>query len=148
MSTPGQRIKGQEVTLQMVTDAVLEDEITEIKDFEATFEMEIMSQGYLGQKTELKDSIFKGVTGKFTAHIHTSKAFDYIEKIKDKVQRKTPDTVFNLLGVFSFPNGETRSLTIPDVAWGSVPVSTGSRSDYTSFAFTFAAAEASNVDDT
>ena len=148
MATPGQRIKGQEVTLQLVTDgSTIEDEINEIMDFEATYEMEILSQGYLGEKTERKDAIFKGIAGKFSAHIHTSKAFDYIEKIRAKVERKTPDTAFNLLGVYAFPNGEVRALTIPDVSFGAIPVATGSRNDYVKIDFSFAASEAQSVDE-
>lgn len=143
-----ERIKGQEVSIQVVVDTNPVEEFTEIMDFEATYEYEIIQQGYLGRKADSVDYIFKVISGKFSGHIHSSKVFDFLQSIKDKAQRKTPDTVFNLVGVFQFPSkGEIRSMTIPDVAWGNVPVNVGSRGDYVKLDFTFKAEDMLSVDE-
>jgi len=131
------RIKGQEVSVQLVTDGNVESEITEIMDFEGTYEFEELQQGYLGQKADDVDYIFKVISGKFSAHMHNDAAMDYAQKILDKAQRKTPDLVFNIVGVFEFPDGTTRSMTITDCAFGNIPFTVGSRGDYVKVDFQF-----------
>lgn len=140
-----QRVKGQEVSVQLVTNSEVESEITEIMDFNATYEFEEIQQGYLGQKADDVDYIFKIISGKFSAHMHNDSAMDYAQKIKDKAQRKTPDFVFNIVGVFEFPDGTVRSLTIPDVAFGPIPIEVGSRGDYVKVDFQFKAKDMLSV---
>ena len=50
--------------------------------------------------------------------------------VHDKAQRITPDTQFNITGIFSFPNGDQPELLLTDVSFGAIPVNIGSRGDY------------------
>ncbi len=134
-----QAIKGQETSIVVTTDGELEAELTDIKSCEFTPQFEIKEEGYLGEKTNRNDDIYNGVKGTLTMHIHSGAAFDFVLAIKDRAQRNTPDRVFNIAGIFFFPNGEIRTLTIPDAKFGPVPISTNDRGDYTEMKFEFAA---------
>ncbi len=134
-----QRIKGQEVSIIITRGGELEAELVDVKSCEFTPQFEIKEQGYLGEKTNRHDDIFNGVKGSLELHIHSGDVFDFIQAIKDRAQRNAPDLVFNVAGVFVFPSGETRTLTVPDCKFGAVPISTSDRGDYTACKFEFAA---------
>lgn len=127
---PQQRIKGQEVSILVVTDGVLEAELTDIRNFEYESQLEIKSMGYLGEKGNRKDDVFNGVKGSFEMHLHAQDWWAFKQKIIDRAQRKTPDTIFNISGVFAFPNGETPTVTLPDVKFGPIPTNVPERGDY------------------
>jgi hypothetical protein len=125
-----QRIKGQEVSILIVQDDELQDTLTDIQNFNLELEFEIKSQGYLGEKTNRKDYIFNGCKFDFELHVHTQDYLPFIQAVHDKAQRLTPDTQFNISGIFSFPNGDEPELLLNDVSWGAIPKTIGSRGDY------------------
>lgn len=125
-----QRIKGQEVTILIVRDGVLEDTLNHISNFNFSYMFELKKAQYLGQKTETKDTIFNGVKIDFELHLARAAWFDFLEAIKKKAKRETPNVKFNVSAVLFFPNGETRNVLIPDVAWGEVPHNIPSRGDF------------------
>ncbi len=139
---PSQRIKGQEVSIMVTRDGQLENELTDITQCDFTYKFEKKEQGYLGEKTNRHDDIFMGIDGTVTLHIHSGDVFDFIQGIKDRAQRVTPDLVFNISGIFFFPDGEVRTLTVADVKFGPVPISTNSRGDYVEVKFDYSADDA------
>ena len=124
------RIKGQEVSVLIVRGGVLEAELTDIQSF--TFEplFEVKDQGYLGEKTNLKDDIFNGCRFDMELHMHSDDWWRFLNAMRDRAQRRTPDLVFNISGVLSYPNGQTPTLTIPDAFFASSPTSIATRGDY------------------
>ncbi len=132
MSTrnPSQRIKGQEVSVLITRDTVLEDTLTAIKDFEIDTQLEVKSQGYLGEKTNRKDMIYNGGKFSFTLHLHKQDYFNFWKSAVAKAKRETPDVIFNITAVMSFPNGDTPTVLLPDVVFGPMPLKAGSRGDY------------------
>ncbi len=132
MST-AQRIKGQEVSILITNAGELEDTLTDIQNFNMEFELETKSQGYLGEKTNRQDSIWNGVKFDFELHVHTEDVWSFLQAIHDKAQRLTPDTVFNISGIFTYPNGDQPEILLSDVSFGAVPVNIGSRGDYVKF---------------
>jgi hypothetical protein len=45
--------------------------------------------------------------------------------------------IFNITSVLSFPNGDTPSITMPDVNFGAIPHNTPDRADYLSVKLAF-----------
>lgn len=127
---PAQRIKGQEVQILVVQDSVLQDTITDIQNFNATIELEIKTQGYLGEKTNRRDEIYNGVKFDMTIHLHSQDYFIFQKSIVSRAKRDTPDTTFNISGVFSFPNGDEPVMLFPDAKFGEQPLGISSRGDY------------------
>lgn len=134
-----QRIKGQEVTLIVTRGGVLESELTDVKSCEFAPQFEIKDQGYLGEKTNRKDDQYNGCNGSMEIHVHDGTIFAFLQSMKDRAQRNTPDVVFNISGIFSFPNGDTWTVTIPDAKFGATPISISDRGDYVSVKLEFAA---------
>jgi hypothetical protein len=128
--SPSQRIKGQEVSLLMTQDGNLISDAIDVQQFEHNVEFEILEQGYLGEKGNRTDEVFNKVSGSFQLHIHEQTWFKIQSAIKDRAQRITPDTVFNLTEVFVFPNGQTPTVTFPDIKFGKQATTVSSRKDY------------------
>lgn len=136
-----QRIKGQEVEVILVVDGSPQRSITTVRSFELEFQQEIMSEGYLGETTKRRDSIFNGMSGKMDLHLESEAVFDFIKKVIDKARRRTPGTKINVKASLRFPNGDRPRVLISDVEFGAFPLSFGSRSDYGSVSLSFEAAE-------
>lgn len=136
---PGQRIRGQEVSIIVTRDGSLEAELTDIKSCEFNPQFEIKTEQYLGEKAPRNDEIYMGIKGSLEMHIHSGDVFDFIQAIKDRAQRNSPDLVINIAGIFAFANGEVRTITVPDAKFGAVPINTSDRGDYTSVKLEYAA---------
>lgn len=130
MSGIAQRIKGQEVTINIMKDGNLENSLVDILDFNMEILLETKTQGYLGETTNRHDDLFNGVKFDIELHLHNGDWFDFQSAIVDRARRKTPDTEFNIVCTAVFPNGEERSITIPDAKFGAQPLSISQRGDY------------------
>lgn len=125
-----QRIKGQEVAVLITTAGVLEAELTDVRDFDATAMLTVISKGYLGEPTERKDEIYKGIKFKMTLHLHSTDFSLFQQKIIARAKRTEPDLVFNITGVFTFPNGQSLQKLIPDCFFDSQDMTVKSNGDY------------------
>lgn len=129
-STGSARLKGQEVNVDLIVDGELQSGLGPNTSFNAEFMLDILSEGYIGEATERKDSIFKGIKGGMTVHINDSAALKFIEAIVDKARRRTPGVKVNAKASFNFPNGQVVRVIFPDMEFGALPLDFGSREDY------------------
>lgn len=116
----------------IVRDGSLEDTLTDVRNFSAELELEIKSEGYLGEKTNRKDEIYNGVKFDMELHVHSQDFLRFVIGILDRAKRNTPDIKVNISGVFAMPNGETPTFLIPDAKFGAIPINAGSRGDFVS----------------
>lgn len=140
-----QRIKGQEVELLFILNSKPQQNITDIKDLEIVANLEILSEGYLGQTTEQKDSIFTGISGKCTLHYATQDILKFAASLIDKARRRTPGTAVNVKATLNFPNGQRPRVMLPNCEFGEIPMNFGSRKDYGSIGLSFQASEVSFI---
>ncbi len=124
------RAKGQEVTILVVRDSVLEAELTNILNFNSELQLEVSSVGYLGEFTNRKDEVFRGGKFDFEMHVHSQDFLTFAQAVLDRATRKTPDTVFNITAVLAFPNGQTPTVLFPDVKFGAIPMNVPERGDF------------------
>lgn len=137
----GQRIKGQEVEVLVVVNGAPKTNMTSVRSFEITLNTEIMSEGYLGETSERKDSVFKGVSGKIELHFDNQEVMKVYQAIVDKARRRTPGTKINIKATLNFPGGERPRVLVSDVEFGPLPLSFGSRSDYGTASLDFEASD-------
>jgi hypothetical protein len=136
------RIKGQEVAASMVSATVgLETALAHVKSLDIQFDREILSEGYIGQTTEQKDDIFKGVSGTMVIHADTPDAFALIQRINAVSRRRLAGENFRISAIYAFPDGQSRNIVIPNCKFGDIPISSPSRDDYVSITFDFVADE-------
>lgn len=131
------RIKGQEVEVLISVDNVPQTTITDIKSFDVTFQLEQKSEGYLGETTNRKDDIFNGIKGKIELHFENEDVVTLIESIVNRATRRTPGTKINIKATLNFPNGQRPRMLFPDVQFGEIPMTFGSRTDYGSITLDF-----------
>lgn len=125
-----QRIKGQEVSILIVQDQELQSTLTDIQNFNIEDLLEIISKGYLGEKTERKDYIYKGSKFDMELNLHAQDYFAFRQATINKAQRITPDVLFNITCILNFPNGDTPEVLLPDCSFGPMPMNVTSRGDY------------------
>ena len=65
-----QRILGQNVSVIVIQDSAPLQEINCIRSFSFNYELELKDEGYLGETTNRKDSVFKGI--KFDMELHSA----------------------------------------------------------------------------
>ena len=131
------RIKGQETTVTVTSALGVEESVADVKSCEITFERDILSEGYLGQKTEKKDAIFKGVTGKITFHVEKRAVLGLVGRINEATKNRVGGEQFEVTTTYEFEDGKMR-IICKEVAFGSIPISSGSRDDFVELSFDFA----------
>ncbi len=139
---PSPRLKGQEVEIIVIAGGVPQTTVTTVRDFEVTFQTEVLREGYLNETTDRRDTIFRGMKGKMMLHLENADVFNLVQVIIDKARRRTPGVTINIKATLRFPNGDRPRVVIPDCEFGEMPLNVGSRSDYVSHTFDFEAAEA------
>ena len=137
-----QRLKGQEISCIIIQDSVPLEAITDIRSFEFSYELETKDDGFLGETTNRKDSVFKGISGRMELHTSNKSTFKLIAAAVDKARRRTPGTRINIKAAFNYPNGDRARITITDVEFGAFPINASSRTDFVTVGMTFVASEA------
>lgn len=131
------RVKGQEVSI-LFTGPEGEIELAARQSFEATVLLDTLSEGYLGETTERKDDVYRGIEGRLSIHLETDAYLTLIQTAKERSQRQRAG-VFNLSAVMSFPDGAIRRVFIEDVKFGNFPLNVGGRDEYVTGEINFAA---------
>lgn len=124
------RVRGEDLELRIISDGEVEGLITAITACEFEDQREIKSDGFVGERTNRKSSVYNGVRGNISLQIESSEWFDFMVKSKAKAKRETPNVQFNLIGTFLFPSGDVKQLSIPDVSFGAIPIRIASRTDW------------------
>jgi hypothetical protein len=140
-----QRIKGQEVSVEIIKDSRPLDTINIVRSFDFEYELETKSEGYLGETTDRKDSVFRGIKGRMELHTNNKDIFTLIQTAVDKARDRTSGVRINIKATLAYPNGDRVRVTIIDVEFGTFPVKAGSRSDYITVDLDFVASEARTV---
>lgn len=140
-----QRILGQNVSVIVIQDSAPLQEINCIRSFSFNYELELKDEGYLGETTNRKDSVFKGIKFDMELHSASNDIFNLIRSAVDKARRRTPGTRINVKASLTWPNGDRAVITFPDVEFGPFPVNTNSRADYVTIKLEGACSEARAV---
>ncbi len=132
-----QRIKGQEVEIILIEENVPLTTISNVKSFEMAAQLEILKEGYLGETTDRRDSVYRGFRGKMEVHFDNRDVLDLIRRLIDKARRRTPGARVNCKVTFVFPSGGRVRLVLKDLAFGEVPIGFGGRTDYGTISLDF-----------
>jgi hypothetical protein len=124
------RIKGQEIEILIVSKGKPLDTITDVRSFEMAAQMEILREGYLGEKTDRRDDVYRGVRMRMELHFENDDIFKLMRDVIDRARRREPGTKINIKATLNFPNGDRPRVLIQDVFFGEIPMAFGSRTDY------------------
>lgn len=135
------RAKGQNMKLSVLDAAGTPLVGIAVKSFEMTPQLEVQSEGYLGEDSDRRDDIYNGVTGSLELHFETQDVLTFMRSAIDRAKNKTNSVVFTISGQVELPNGQTPKIDIPDVRFGNMPLNFGSRTDYGTISLSFEAAD-------
>lgn len=106
-----------------------------------SFQFELQREGYLGETTDRRDEVNRGVRGRMEVHFEDRAILDMIQRILDRAARREPGLVININATLNFPNGTRVPIQIPNAFFGEAPMSFGSRTDYGTVGLEFEAAD-------
>lgn len=135
------RVKGQEVRVTWTAPGGTVGSLQNVQSFDLELQLEILSEGYLGETTEQKDDIFKGVRGRMEVHLSDPRFFDFARMMKERSQRRLPGAVFTATGVFEFPDGTRKRALIENAFFGPLPINTAGRDEYVAATIEFEAGD-------
>lgn len=125
-----QRIKGQEVSVRIIQDGVVVQEIDSIANLNESTALELKEAGYLGETTNRFDEILNGFGGDMEINLTRANWIQLELAVIRRARRETPGTVFNVVVTDLFPNGESLVKVYQNVFWGEMPKSVPGRGDY------------------
>lgn len=125
-----QRIKGQEVEVLLVVDGEVQSSLQDVQSFELMLQFETLEEGYLGEKNNRYDEVYKGVTGAIEMHNSSPDLFTFFEAIKNRAQRQSPGTVVNVKATMNYPSGDRKRAILQDVFFDPMGLSFGGRTEY------------------
>jgi hypothetical protein len=132
-----QRIKGQEVQALLIVDGEVKDTITDIRSFEVELQTEILREGYLGETTDRRDEVFKGVRGRIELHFENQDVFDLFQQVVNRARRRQPGTTINVKASLNFPNGQRKLVIVENIFFGPIPMAFANRADYGTISLDF-----------
>jgi hypothetical protein len=135
MSDP--RIKGQEVELIFVENNQPRPTMVDVKSFEMSAQLEILKEGYLGETTDRRDSVYRGYSGKVEIHFENRQILDFTRRLVDKARRRTAGTQINCKATLNFPGGDRVRIVLKDLSFGEVPLAFGGRADFGTISLDF-----------
>lgn len=140
------RLKGQETEVLVSRGRQLVQSLSFIQSSSIQYDLESNKQGYLGQRTVQVDDVFMGVSGSFVAHAKGQEILTFVDYLKLRAQRRASGTQeelrVNLTARFSFPNGQTPKLLVPNLAFGNIPINIAGREQYVTISFSFISGDA------
>lgn len=134
-----QRIKGQETEVLFIANGVPQDNLTAVRSFEIAAQMEILREGYLGETTDRRDDVFRGIRGRMEIHLENESILNLWTTIVDRARRREPNIRINVKSVLQFPNGQRPIIVLPDVFFGELPMTFPDRGSYLTSTFDFEA---------
>lgn len=125
------RLLGKDIEVRMTRGGRPQATITAIKSLTWTVNTRVLTEMYLGESKNRKDTIFDDTSVAIVFHPESAAVLDMIVGIANRAISRDPnaDQVTVIFRV-SFPNGEARRITIPQVEFDPIPFNAGSRDAY------------------
>lgn len=143
MASP--RARGQETETAFAINNVPQLATTDIRSLEMAWQLEVQKEGYLGETTDRKDSIYRGISGKQQFHFENPAIFNVVTSFVSKAQRRTPGIQINTKTTINFATGLKTRLIIPDLSSGEIGLSFSDRAAFGTIDFPFEASDAQVV---
>lgn len=125
------RVKGQETEFRIVVDGIVQDIFRATSTWSFTDQLEVLDEGYIGETTNRKDSVYNGTDFSLEAHFEDAGEMDLRTALIARARREGGAVVRVDIGdTLLYPNGTTRTVTLLDCEFGNIEISAGSRSEY------------------
>jgi hypothetical protein len=133
------RVRGQEVQTLFAVNNVPQAQTTDVRSFEFSWQLEVQKEGYLGETTDRRDSIYRGVSGKQQFHFENPAIFGVVNSFVDRARRRVPGLQINDKATINYASGLKTRIIIPDIVAGEIPMSFSDRASFGTIDFPFEA---------
>lgn len=130
-----QRFIGQDLILTPFLNGVPQDSYTDCRSAEVVFQTEIIKDGYLGQFTDRRDMVYRGVRGNFEIHFSEASVFDMVAGILNRARQRRGGNRIVIQMALQFPNGDRPLIVSEDAVFGEIPLSLPDRTSFGSLRF-------------
>lgn len=131
------RLKGQDVEIQVVKNGEIVSVITAVKSLELSSLSEVTEEMYVGEIAPRFDSFDKGFRGKIEVVNSDVASFNALSGLDTRSRTRLPGSRVNVKSTFSYPDGSRFILLLLDCSFEEVPLSFGGRSEYGSTTLSF-----------
>lgn len=132
---PEQRIMGQDVIVTPFINDIPQQAITDVRNFEVAVQVEVVREGYLGQFTDRRDDIYRGIRGSYEIHFSSRAALDMVVSITNRARRVGANVQIITQAALVFPNGDSPIIVTTDCFFNEIPLAFGSRGDFGNIRF-------------
>jgi hypothetical protein len=134
----GQRIKGQEVVLDIISPSGRESTLGDVVSASITYQLDILKQRLLGETSDRKDDIFRGLEGEMELQLEQRDALRFVDQVKDRATRRTAaSSRFSVTMTLNFPEGGSARIQMSPVYFGNIPLNVGGGDEYVTMSLTF-----------
>ena len=130
MAAGDARLKGQEVEIRLTQAGTPLTTVSAIGSFNDSVMLETKQDGFLGELADRFDDFLRGFSFDLEFQLTQAAWVDFQEAIISRAQRKTPDTIFNVIRTDFYSNGDTLIMTYKNVKFGAQPSTIASRGDF------------------
>lgn len=125
-----QRLIGQDVSLTTFVGTDPQDAIADIKNFEATFQTEILRDSYLGSFTDRRANVYRGVRGSFEYHFSSAAALSIMASIVERCRNRRSQIRIVTQATLLMPNGDRPMIVFDDQFFEAMPLTIGGRTEF------------------
>lgn len=129
------RLLGQDTEVVVIKDNEPILTITAVKSFELGIQLEVLREAYLGETTDRRDDVFRGIRARLELTPEGREPIDLAVAVKERAQNRRSGVKISVKSTFSFPNGDRVIVVVPDCKFGEIPIGAPGRTDYVSMTY-------------
>jgi hypothetical protein len=132
---------GQDVQIRMsLKSSGRLKSVTAISNFQFQTNLQIITEKFLGEKHNRKDTIFEDVSGSFLVKPEDPEIFTFQQlMVQRAINRTATEDEVVLSWKYTFPNGLTATFTVPTAEFGTIPINAGGRDTHVEMPLTWEA---------
>lgn len=127
---PAQRFIGQDLILTPFLNGVPQESFTDTRSAEVVFQTEIIKDGYLGQFTDRRDMVYRGVRGSLELHFSDKGVFTTIAGILNRARQRRGGNRIIMQQSLLFPNGDRPIIQSEEAVFGEIPLNFPDRTSF------------------
>ena len=129
------RLKGQDVEIQVIKNGEVVESVTNVRSFELAFINEVTEEQYVGETSPRFDVFSKGFRGKIEINLSDGSLF--LAGFRAQARTRLPGTRINVKATLQYPNGTRQRLLLTGCVFEDVPFTWGARSEYGTVSLSF-----------
>lgn len=115
------RITGQGMSIVTFVNGVVQSDLDHVKECTITIEMAVSLEEYLGGKSRRPDGKFDNLKGEMKVHSQGPAWFDFCASVVAYAMGMPgAPTSFDVAGIWTYPTGEQRSITLKRCEFESI----------------------------